>query len=460
MPFPDNEVLDKILRSMNDYEGPVSQETLCNHLKTPPYHTIIRVNTLVTSKEILKDDIEKALAVQYGLKGVPPPIVQFHSKIDDILVVECNQITEKVEPVYPHVMVGLACAVAVLRGANVYAPGVTAIPSGVRIGDRVSVFADILGQCKRGWNSEYHGQKSFVGNGLLVQSRKDLFRVAVPSGLAINMIEPLFDCPSIGDILHEDAIGGIQKGFLQNLPSVLCGHAINPQPHHLVLDLCAAPGGKTTHIGCLMQNKGKVIALDKSVAKIQRIQENSTKLGLTNITAFAFDSIKAYIEIPENQLRGIDMVPPIPESPPFHPYTFDRVLLDAPCSALGQRPQLYNPIRLKEVQSFARLQKKLFVAAVQLLKPGGRLVYSTCTYNVSENEEIIDWALGKFPILRVVSPDIKLGNPGYRVGRLTEEDCIAMQRFGCPASCGSGNENSDSIGFFICCLESMVSKSV
>lgn len=61
-------------------------------------------------------------------------------------------------------------------------------------------------------------------------------------GLAINMIEPLFDCPSIGDILHEDTVGGIQKGFLQNLPSVLCGHALNLQSHHLVLGISLSSG--------------------------------------------------------------------------------------------------------------------------------------------------------------------------------------------------------------------------
>lgn len=81
------------------------------------------------------------------------------------------------------------------------------------------------------------------------------------------------------------------------------------------------------------------------------------------------------------------------------------------------------------------------------------MVYSTCTYSVAENEEIIDWALTKFPCLRVVNSDIKLGKPGYRVGRLTEEDCGAMQRFGCPTDSGLRDENSDAIGFFMCCLE-------
>lgn len=77
------------------------------------------------------------------------------------------------------------------------------------------------------------------------------------------------------------------------------------------------------------------------------------------------------------------------------------------------------------------------------------MVYSTCTYNVAENEEIIDWALKVFPCLRTVSFNVQLGRQGYRVGNLKDEDCKAMQRFGSPC----GKDISDTIGFFMCCLE-------
>lgn len=108
---------------------------------------------------------------------------------------------------------------------------------------------------------------------------------------------------------------------------------------------------------CGLKCKGSVIALDKSASKIKQIQENSAKLGLTNITAFVQDSTTACImEKPEHfQEYETTAVASLQTSPPFLPNSFDRILLDAPCSALGQRPQLYNPIRLKEVQSFARL---------------------------------------------------------------------------------------------------------
>lgn len=81
------------------------------------------------------------------------------------------------------------------------------------------------------------------------------------------------------------------------------------------------------------------------------------------------------------------------------------------------------------------------------------MVYSTCTYNVAENEEMIDWALGAFPDLHVVSSDIQLGKPGYRVGQLKDEHCKAMQRFGSPCH---NNDTCDTIGFFMCCLEKRI----
>lgn len=95
-----------------------------------------------------------------------------------------------------------------------------------------------------------------------------------------------------------------------------------------------------------------VFAIDKSAAKIQQINNNAKKLGLKNIQAFVYDSIKAVAEEDKFSLSKT--------SPPFFPEMFERILLDAPCSALGQRPQLYNPIRLKELESFPRLQRQLF----------------------------------------------------------------------------------------------------
>lgn len=94
----------------------------------------------------------------------------------------------------------------------------------------------------------------------------------------------------------------------------------------------------------------------------------------------------------------------------------------------------------------------LFLQAAELLKIGGKLVYSTCTYNVAENEEIVSWALRKFPYLELVPiwNMAKLGMPGYQTDGLTAEDCSAMLRFG-PSP--PNERNCDSIGFFVCCFQ-------
>ena len=92
-------------------------------------------------------------------------------------------------------------------------------------------------------------------------------------------------------------------------------------------------------------------------------------------------------------------------TPPYIPGTFDRVLLDAPCSAVGQRPQFFNKIKLKEFKSFSKVQKKLFSVAVSHLKPGGVLVYSTCTLAQEENEGLVIWVEQTFPQLKPVTID-------------------------------------------------------
>ena len=120
--------------------------------------------------------------------------------------------------------------------------------------------------------------------------------------------------------------------------------------------------------------------------------------------------------------------------------SFDKILLDAPCSALGQRPMLIQDARVKELKSFAKLQKKLFDKAVKLLKPGGLLVYSTCTITFDENEGLVKWALEKYSqTLEICQTAPILGENGFSLGEHSEK----VQRF------GPGVEAISTIGFFI-----------
>jgi 16S rRNA (cytosine967-C5)-methyltransferase len=146
---------------------------------------------------------------------------------------------------------------------------------------------------------------------------------------------------------------------------------LDPQPGETILDLCAAPGGKSTFIAELLGNKGRVLAVDKNWEKIKLLRENCRRLGIDSVRYFCGDATN------------------------FHVRPVDRVLVDAPCSGLGVlgrnsdsrwRKQKEDPLRLQE------LQLEILFNAASLVKKGGVLVYSTCTLTREEN----DFVIGKF----------------------------------------------------------------
>ncbi|XP_059748518.1 tRNA (cytosine(72)-C(5))-methyltransferase NSUN6 isoform X3 [Bos taurus] len=347
------------------------------------------------------------------------------------------------------VIVGAQCGSAVLRGAHVYVPGIVSASKFMKGGDDVSVYSDIKGKCKKG-AKEFDGTKIFLGNGISELSRKEIFS-GLPElkGVGVRMTEPVYLSPSFDNVLPSYL-------FLQNLPSAVVSHVLDPQPGEKILDLCAAPGGKTTHIAALMHDQGEVIALDKISKKVEKIKQNALLLGLNSIRAFCFDGTKAL---------KLDMVKDTDGEPPFLPESFDRILLDAPCSGMGQRPNMACTWTLKEVMSYQPLQRKLFTVAVELLKPGGMLVYSTCTVTLAENEEQVAWALEAFPGLQLQHQDPQVGGEGMLGAGLSPEQLKRLQRFDPSAmrsldrDIGSLRDasiedlvwlaNKDCIGFFI-----------
>src|SRR5690606_34367599 len=127
----------------------------------------------------------------------------------------------------------------------------------------------------------------------------------------------------------------------------------------------AAPGGKATHIATLMKNEGKVYAIDKSASKVEGIKKLCKQMGISCIQAVQADSTKI--------LRG-DLLRESTTTIQFDAETFDRILLDPPCSGLGQRPRIKDNTSLVTLNSYHKYQQKLFHVAVRLLKVGGILV--------------------------------------------------------------------------------------
>ncbi|XP_075408573.1 tRNA (cytosine(72)-C(5))-methyltransferase NSUN6 isoform X2 [Tenrec ecaudatus] len=385
-------------------------ETLLNHLSHPPSFTTVRVNTHLASVPQVKSLLLEELQKQFPARSVP---VLQHPDLPEVLLIPVVGPRRSIGKQPCEAIVGAQCGSAVLRGAHVYVPGIVAASKFMKAGDVVSVYSDIKGKCKRG-AKEFDGPKVFLGNGISDFSRSDLFS-GMPElkGIGIRMTEPVYLSPSFDHVLPNYL-------FLQNLPSAVVAHVLSPQAGERILDLCAAPGGKTTHIAALMRDQGEVIALDKIASKVEKIKQNAVLLGLTSIRAFCFDATKA--------LR-LEMLEDTGGKPPFLPESFDRILLDAPCSGLGQRPNMACTWTLKEVTSYQPLQRKLFSVAVQLLKPGGVLVYSTCTITLAENEEQVAWALRSFPCLQLQPQNPQIGGEGMMGAGLSFAQLKQLQRF-------------------------------
>ena len=178
---------------------------------------------------------------------------------------------------------------------------------------------------------------------------------------------------------------GFQEGqfLVQDESAMSAGFLLAPQPGETVLDLCAAPGTKTTHIAELMQNRGTIIAADVRRDRLALIEASCRRLK---------------IDIVETRLISAD-TSDVPLGP------FNAALVDAPCSntgVLGKRPEARWRINPHDLDELATLQKKLLRAAIERLQPTGRIVYSTCSIEPEENQNIVRTVLAEHPDVRLV----------------------------------------------------------
>lgn len=167
--------------------------------------------------------------------------------------------------------------------------------------------------------------------------------------------------------------------YVQSLPSMIPPLVLDPQPGEEVLDLTAAPGSKTTQMAAMMRNTGRILANDNNKIRFYKLKANLEQQGCA--------MVEPMLRYGEALGRN-------------YPARFNRVLLDAPCSAEGRfdvhEPSSYQYWKPSKVHEMAQKQKKLIISAVDALKAGGLLVYSTCTYAPEENEGVIQFALEKF----------------------------------------------------------------
>lgn len=222
--------------------------------------------------------------------------------------------------------------------------------------------------------------------------------------------------------------------ILQAASSFLPVMALAPQPGERVLDMAAAPGGKTTHMSALMRNTGAVFANDANRQRSKGLIGNIHRLGCKNVIVCNYEAQKAFPKI----LGG-----------------FDRVLLDAPCSGtgvIGKDPSVKTSKNERDFLALPHMQKQLLLAAIDSVdhnsKTGGYIVYSTCSVTVEENEGVVQYILRKRPNVKIVETGLgSFGSEGFTAyaGKVFDERMKMTRRY------FPHRENVD--GFFVCKLK-------
>ncbi len=211
--------------------------------------------------------------------------------------------------------------------------------------------------------------------------------------------------------------------YLQSVSSMIPALVLGPRPGERVLDIAAAPGSKTTQMAALMGNQGYILANDVDQVRAERLAYNIRLQGCAI----------AEVRVGRGEKLGEAM-----------PGAFDRVLVDAPCSGEGRfivfEPASSHAWSPKAVTESARLQRKLLASGAQALKPGGTLVYSTCTLNLEENEAMVQWAIDALPLVPEKMP---LVIPGAYAG-------MARGRHASVANALRIFPDQEREGFFVC----------
>lgn len=216
---------------------------------------------------------------------------------------------------------------------------------------------------------------------LLRTTREEFAKRAVEAGIAAKPSELAPEAVDLADLDTVDSVPGFSEGFfqVQDISGMLVSHILDPKPGETVVDACAAPGGKTTHIAQLMEDRGTVLAFDIHGGKLKSLIGAAHRLGLTSIRT----------EVRDARELG-EAIGPVA----------DRVLVDAPCTGLGvlrRRPDLRWRKSRHDMAALVGLAREILEAAARCVKPEGTLVFSTCTITPEENERQVEDFLASHP---------------------------------------------------------------
>jgi 16S rRNA (cytosine1407-C5)-methyltransferase len=200
--------------------------------------------------------------------------------------------------------------------------------------------------------------------------------------------------------IRDSAVVATGAAFIQNAASWLPVLALDPQPGEHILDVCAAPGGKASHVAALTNNAVHLWLNDNSRPRLLKMQANLSRLGVLAEDTTLFDATRLAYKLAGRQ--------------------FDKILLDAPCSGEGMmhydRDKDFATWSVAHVKRLQQLQKRILAQAWELLKPDGTFIYSTCTMAPEENEAVIDYLLRTHPDARIETIELPLPNRIPTVG--------------------------------------------
>jgi len=223
--------------------------------------------------------------------------------------------------------------------------------------------------------------------------------------------------------------------YIQEVSSTLPVMILNPKENETILDLCSAPGSKTTQIAACMKNTGTIIANDLKLGRIKILASNLERCGVTNtiITKNSGDVLC-------KKLKNAN-------------FKFDKILIDAPCSGEGTirtSPRTVKEWNLKRIYSLSRIQKNLLASAIELLEDKGEIVYSTCTHAPEENEEVIDFILKKFNNIKIEKLSLPKELKSHEgINKWQEKEYLEDVKY----SCRIYPQDNDTEGFFIAKLK-------
>ncbi len=328
---------------------------LLSTLTAPVRWYTLRVNTLKTDR----DSVLELLSEEFPDRRVRPSPYSDHAVEIEVKGPHRIPREERV------VVVDKFAAESVYVGADLYAPGVLEA-EGVRKGDRVTVVSE------RG-HPVAVGVAEMDGEEMEERDR----------GLAVRIERSAYSAPKVR------ATRAYTKGWIysQGLPSILAVEALDPQPGESVIDLCAAPGGKCSYVAQLTGPDSKIVAIDRSRPRLEKMERRLRRLGIDWVKVIHGDAR----EVVRQRFRE----------------RFDVAIVDPPCTALGVRPKLWIEATYEECVGLPSYQFSLLKAGYEALVEGGRLLYATCTLTREENELVVRRAveeLGMEPITKVLKP--------------------------------------------------------